>query len=285
MILSASRRTDIPAFYSDWFFNRIRAGYLQVVNPYNKNQIRTIELLPDKVECIVFWTKDPANFLSRLNLLKEYNYYFLFTVNSYPAQIEQNLRSAQEIISTFRQLSDLIGPQRVIWRYDPIIFCQGLDEDFHLRNFDYLAAELADHTEKCIISFIDYYQKTSRKMRKLLPEEISKFRKINLLGKLKEIASRSGIKIELCSEVADYAEIGIEKASCIDLNLINQLTGKKLKLPKDPNQRKSCNCVVSVDIGAYNTCKHNCLYCYACNSSTKIQSDYHNPDSPFLSNI
>ncbi|KQC09539.1 MAG: hypothetical protein APR54_12735 [Candidatus Cloacimonas sp. SDB] len=285
MILSASRRTDIPAFYSDWFFNRLKAGYLQVVNPYNKNQIRTIELSPDKVECIVFWTKDPADFISRLNLLQEYNYYFLFTVNSYPDQIEQNLRSSQQIIRTFRQLSALLSPERVIWRYDPIFFCQGIDEEFQLRNFDYLTGKLADYTEKCIISFIDYYQKTSRKMSRFLPEEISDCQKINFLKKLEKIASRSGIKIEICSEAADYAEIGIEKASCIDLNLINQLTGKKLKLPKDPNQRKSCNCVVSVDIGTYNTCKHNCLYCYASNNCKVINTVRQNPDSPFIGNI
>jgi hypothetical protein len=285
MILSASRRTDIPAFYSNWFFNRIQAGYLKVVNPFNKNQIRTIELSPDKVECIVFWTKDPANFINRLNLLQEYNYYFLFTVNSYPDQIEQILRSSQQIIRTFRQLSDLLSPERVIWRYDPIFFCNGIDEGFHLRNFDYLAGELADYTEKCIISFIDYYQKTIRKMSRLLPEEINDCQKINFLKQLEKIASRSGIKIEVCSEAVDYTEIGIEKASCIDLNLINQLTGKKLKLPKDPNQRKSCNCVVSVDIGTYNTCKHNCLYCYACHNSKAIKIGHHNSDSPFLCNI
>jgi hypothetical protein len=284
MIISASRRTDIPAFYGKWFYNRIRAGYLETRNPHNSRQIKTIDLSPDKIDCLVFWTKDPLPFMKGLSLIKNYSYYFLFTLNAYPTSIERFLKPTADLLGTFRQLSELLGPERVIWRYDPILFCRGIDLDFHLKNFSFLAVKLSGYTTKCIFSFLDHYKKTVRQMRKfgLTEPEISVKRE--LLKKLREIASINKIVMTACAEPEDYSDLEIGKASCIDPALIEILGGRSLKKAPDPYQRQYCGCCCSVDIGAYNSCKHGCLYCYANNDVQKSWDYYrkHDPEAVYL---
>ena len=159
-IISVSRRTDIPAFYENWFFRNLKQGYVFVKNPYNSYQIKKISLKKEDVLCFVFWTKNPFPMFAKLDLLNEYNYYFLFTLNPYGNDIETNVPDKNRLIEIFRTLSEKIGKKRVIWRYDPILLSEKYDLEFHYRQFEFFVEKLHCHTEKCIISFIDFYKKT-----------------------------------------------------------------------------------------------------------------------------
>lgn len=284
MIISCSRRTDIPAFYSDWFFNRILEGYVLVRNPMNAKQLRNVSLLPPDVDCIVFWTKDPAPMLDRLHLLKDYNYYFLFTLTPYDKDIEPNLPPKTKIIDTFLRLSDKIGKKRIIWRYDPILLSTNINIDYHMDHFHDLARRLSGHTEKCIISFLDMYRHLQDKSVGLSIRPPDEIEMRTLAEKIAAIANANNIKVETCAEEAELDDLGIEYGKCIDDRLISELIGTKLNIEKDKYQRELCRCVASVDIGEYNTCKHGCRYCYANVSQKKLEKNLsqHYSQSPLL---
>jgi hypothetical protein len=158
MIISCSRRTDVPAFYSDWFFNRLSEGYVLVLNPMNARQVRNVSLALPDVDCIVFWTKNPAPMLDRLHLLKDYPKYFQFTLTPYDRDVEPNLPPKSELIDTLLRLSDKIGKKRIIWRYDPVLLTDKISIDYHVDHFGDLAKRLSGYTERCVISFIDMYR-------------------------------------------------------------------------------------------------------------------------------
>ncbi|HHW00016.1 MAG TPA: DUF1848 domain-containing protein [Clostridiaceae bacterium] len=284
MILSVSRRTDIPAFYSEWFYKRIEDEYVLVRNPMNSKQVSRILLTPELIDCIVFWTKNPRNLMKGLDKLKDYNYYFQFTLTSYDKTVEVNVPEKKELINTFIELSREIGREKVIWRYDPILLTSRFDKEYHYKWYRYLAEKLHPYTQKCIISFVDLYSKTERNTKSLgiIPFTVESMREI--AEKFSSIARQYGIQLETCSEAMDFSEFGIRHSNCIDDELISKIVGKKLFIGKDPNQREICGCVKSIDIGAYNTCKHNCLYCYANYSRSIVEKNclQHNPDSPLL---
>jgi hypothetical protein len=284
MIISCSRRTDIPAFYSDWFFNRIREEYVLVRNPLNPGQVRRVSLAPVDIDCIVFWTKDPAPMMDRLQLLKDYNFYFQFTLTPYGKDIESHLPPKAEIMDIFLKLSDKIGKKRIIWRYDPILLSASINIDYHVDRFHKLVKRLSGNTDKCIISFIDMYRHIQSRMvdRSVRSPDESEMRV--LAEKIAQIASAHNIKIETCAEQAELADLGVQHCKCIDDCLISELAGTKLNIGKDKYQRELCGCVASVDIGEYNTCRHLCCYCYANVSQKKIENNYalHNSESPLL---
>jgi len=263
MIISASRRTDIPDFYSDWFFKRIEEGYVLVRNPFNFHQVSKVSLKRDTVDGIVFWTKNPEKMISRLYLIEDYAYYFLFTLNPYDKRIEKNLPEKSYIIEVFKKLSSKIGKDRIIWRYDPVILTHEFDIEYHVKSFRDIAAKLHSYTSKCIISFITLYPKVYKNLKKIGVYEIDKQQKIEIVSKFYEIARKYSIKLEICAEQIDLSSYGVMPARCVDKNLMEKLLGKKLNIGKDKNQRKFCGCDESVDIGAYDTCLHGCIYCYA----------------------
>jgi hypothetical protein len=273
MIISCSRRTDIPAFYSDWFFNRLREGFVLVRNPMNPKQVRQVSLAPPDVDCIVFWTKDPVPMLDRLHLLQDYNYYFQFTLTPYDKDIELNLPPKIEIIDTFIRLSDKIGRKRIVWRYDPILLSASISIDYHMDHFYDLARRLSGHTEKCIISFIDIYRHLQSRMPDLSVRSPDESEMCALAKIIAEIAASNKMKLETCAEKIDLADLGIEHGRCIDDRLIAELTGVNRNTTKDKYQRELCGCVTSVDIGEYNTCGHSCCYCYANVSQKKIEKN------------
>ena len=191
MILSVSRRTDIPNYYSDWFVNRIKEGFLYVRNPMNAHQISKIDLSPDVVDCIVFWTKNPANMLEKLEYLKDYIYYFQFTLTGYGKDIEPNLPDKRkELIPTFRTLSKKIGKEKVIWRYDPILIRKRYTMDYHLKAFEEIANSLADYTERVVISFVDLYTKTQRNTKKLDIRQMTSDEMSSMAAQMAQIASK-----------------------------------------------------------------------------------------------
>lgn len=282
MILSVSKRTDIPAFYSDWFFNRIKEGYVLVRNPFNFNQISKVDISPDVVDCIVFWTKDAAPMINRLELLKEYKYYFQFTITPYDESIEKNARPKKDILLTFKRLSEKIGKDKVIWRYDPIFISDRYTIDYHVRLFKRMCEILSDYTEKCVISFIDEYKKNSS-MKKYIripnDEEMDEFAR-----RFSEIAKQFGIKLQTCAEKIDLDKYGIEHGACIDKNMIESVIGYKIKDSNKKKERSFCGCYQSIDIGQYDSCVHDCVYCYATRSIDLAVNNFksHNSESPIL---
>ena len=285
MIISASRRTDIPTYYSEWFFNRLHEGYVLVRNPMNIHQVSKITLNPDVVDGIVFWTKNPTPMLDKLDQLNDYTYYFQFTLNAYGRDVETGVPSKNNvIIPAFQKLSDKIGPERVIWRYDPIFISKIYTIDYHLHYFEQLAKRLSPYTKKCTISFLDFYRNAQKNIAGLNIEPFTPEIQERIAENLAAIARSYGLKIDTCAEGIDLQKYGIDHARCIDDRLFSRLLNCPLKAGKDKNQRLDCNCIESLDIGAYNTCRNGCKYCYAnfSQKSVAANSEKHNPQSSLL---
>ena len=283
MILSVSRRTDIPAFYGEWFINRLREGFVCVRNPFNYHNISKIVLSPSNVDCLVFWTKDARQFIDKLDTVDElgYKYYFQYTITPYGAEIESNVPVKNIIVDNFKKLSDRIGREKVIWRYDPILYSQGIGLDYHIENFQRLCSALKGYTNSVIISFLDDYSKMGKRSGNIKKLDFAQM--IEVSKSLADIASSAGLTIKTCAEELVNTN-NIEKASCIDKKLIENIIGSGLNVKKDKNQRHECMCFESIDIGEYDTCKHFCSYCYANGSEKKIinKCNGHNPNSPLL---
>ncbi|MFH1087433.1 MAG: DUF1848 domain-containing protein, partial [Chloroflexota bacterium] len=290
MIISASRRTDIPAFYHKWFMNRIRAGWCAVPNPVNLHSIPPVELNPSAVEAIVFWSKNPAPMMPNLPELDErgYRYYFQFTLNAYPAVIEPNLPPLSTRISTFQELSERISAPRVIWRYDPLMISGITPVDFHTDQFSLLCQELRHSTRRVVVSVLDVYASVERKLAALEREGLGIERESNsinrLMTDLAKIAKSHGLEICSCAEQQDFTAMGVPPGQCIDANLINSLWSLRVTYRKDPGQRPACLCAVGKDIGVNDTCLHGCAYCYSTKSYSVAERRFreHDPDSPLL---
>ena len=286
MIISASRRTDISAYYGEWFINRVKAGYVLVRNPRNPRQVSKINLSPDIVSGIVFWTKNPTNMMKFLPELANYTYYFQFTLTPYGRDIEPNLPSkSDELLQTFKQLSTVIGSNRVIWRYDPILINEKYTSAYHFHAFETFAQELCGSTKKVIISFINtHYRNVRRNINALGLKDFENEQKLEFIRKLAAIAGCYGLVVEYCSGVLDLQHLGVRSARCIDYQLFSELLGCEITANKDKNQRPECGCMPSVDIGVYNTCLHGCKYCYANYNQGIVAKNYemYNPRSPLL---
>jgi hypothetical protein len=254
MILSVSRRMDIPAFYSEWFINRVKEGYVYVPNPLNRKQVSKIIINPEVIDCIVFWTKDPSPMMSKLSKLKAYKYYFQFTLNAYEEDIEKNTRRKSEIINTFRELSSIIGSNKVIWRYDPILLNDHYNKNYHYYWFERLCRELKGYTTKCVISFIDFYSKTEMNARGLNLLEITSEDMYEMSERLVAIGKDYNISIEACQESVDLSKVGVKSSKCIDEKLIEEIIGSKINSIKDDTQSIECGCIKSIDICENNNC-------------------------------
>ena len=285
MILSVSRRTDIPAFYSEWFMNRIREGFAAVRNPMNYHQVSRVSLAPNVIDCIVFWTKNGEPLLPYLDEIAErYPFYFQYTLNAYRTDVEPGLPPLEKRIGTLRAVSEKIGKNRVIWRYDPVLMTDQYTVEWHAERFAYIADQLKEHVCECVFSFIDLYDKVRNNVKGLniqacSPEEIE-----HIASAFSRIAKEHGIRLRTCAEAVDLEKYGIEHGCCVDGRLISEITGWNLAAQKDPNQRQECGCLESIDIGQYNTCRHGCKYCYANFNAQSVLTLFqrHDPRSPFL---
>ncbi|MDR2442760.1 MAG: DUF1848 domain-containing protein [Deltaproteobacteria bacterium] len=279
MIISCSRRTDIPALYTDWLIERLRQGFVLTPDRFRPGRLYKIDLTRDKLECLILWTKNPIPILKKLDILSQYvqNFYFQYTVTSYETDYEKNLPCLDRRLSAFQDLSRKIGPERLIWRYDPIIIDTIYTLKWHEQKFSYLARELSKFTHKCVISFVDSY-------RHFKAPTISPDDQMSLALVLALKAKENGLKITACAEPIDFTRAGVHPASCVDRNLIEQLTKKTIPGKKDPGQRRECRCVESRDIGVYNSCIQGCVYCYATTNRARAQANYlsHDPFSPTL---
>lgn len=290
-VISASRRTDIPAFYPTWFINRLRAGYAMVRNPFNPNQLSTVTLRPEHVACIVFWTRDPKPLMPFLDEIdaRGFSYYFQYTITGYGKKLEPGVPSLDCQIRTFRQLSEKIGPEKVIWRFDPIILSSMESPDEVVSRFEHIAQQVSGTTNKCIFSFADLYGKSEKSLKLSNPghdfyrsEDVPEMA-IQVAQQISEIAARFDLSLETCSEDSNYESMGISSAKCVDPELIEKLFRLKLE-GKDSGQRKACGCISSRDIGEYDLCRHRCLYCYACDKPGTIpkKCSDHDPSSAII---
>lgn len=303
MIVSASRRCDIPAYAMDWFMNRVAAGYCLVRNPFNAGILRRVSLLSEDLDCVVFWTRDPRPLLPRIPELKQRGipFYVQMTITGYPRSIEPGAPAREEAIAAFASLSERIGPRRLIWRYDPIFVAaasgEPLDSSFHRDSFEFIAKALEGKTWRVIVSLLDEYRGTRKRLeaaglRGIVFGSSSKMdasaresskdetqgllfgeaKRLfppepypELLADMARIAKNHGLAIQACAEPFELSGLGIEGGPCVDLKLIEEIRGRKIEgaAARDKGQRGACRCAPSVDIGAYGACRAACAYCYA----------------------
>lgn len=292
-IISVSRRTDIPAFYSEWFINRVRAGYCTVPNPFNANQVSRVSLAPSDVTAFVFWTRNPKPLMKYLPELDQmgFHYYFQYTIIGYPASIDPKSPTIDAAVSTFQELSNLIGKEKVIWRYDPILLSNVTPFEWHSERVSLLVEKLQGFTDTLVISFIDPYRKTIIRMEeetgegfRLAPDAFEPHAYNGLAELISTRARTAGMRVQSCAEELDLGRFGITHGRCIDGELIADITGTAVSPRKDPSQRKQCGCVVSKDVGMNNTCLFGCKYCYATSSVAAALANHkkHDPASPSL---
>lgn len=284
MIVSASRRTDLPAAHADWLVNRFREGFVLVRNPMNPRQVSRVSLAKEDVDGIVFWTKNPEPLMGQLDVFDGIPYYFQYTLTGYGRDAEANLPGHGERIQTFLRLSEKIGSERVLWRYDPILLSGRYSPDWHIEAFRGLAERLRGATQRVTISFVDTYPKNRARLESLGSEFISEETMRVMAKEISAIARTNGMQTVSCAETIDLSDCGVAHGCCIDADLLSRIGGVPLKPAKDPNQRPACGCAPSVDIGAYNTCPNGCLYCYANYSPAFLKSNLaqRNDSSPIL---
>ncbi|MDO3378571.1 DUF1848 domain-containing protein [Geoalkalibacter halelectricus] len=288
-IISASRRTDIPAFYTPWLLERLRAGHVEVPNPFNPHQVRRVDLRPQAVAGIVFWSKDPRPLLPHVADLDRRGYTSLFhiTLTALPAPLEPRVPPPEEILAAVEELADKIGPQRLIWRFDPIVLSSLTPEERIISAFASLAEALQGKVRHCVISFARYYRQVQARLRRAPalevfdPDRHDAAEALKRLGPLAAALAREGARRDLevvsCAEPLDLSPFGVRPAACIDAALLGELFGVDLPRRKDGGQRLACRCSKSIDIGIYGTCRHGCLYCYARGDSALTRGLHHDP--------
>lgn len=282
MIINTGQRTDIPAFYAPWFANRLREGFVCVRNPYNPQQVSRYRLDPSVVDVIGFCTKNPEPMFPYMDLLRDYGQYWFVTITPYGRDIEPNVPDKHHLLDVFRRLSDTVGVNAIGWRYDPIFLSERYTADYHLRAFEQIASALDGYTKTAVISFIDLYPKVRRNFPEV--REVPGEARLTLGKEMIRLAQAHGMVLKPCAEGDDLAAYGADCGGCMRISDYEYAIGKRLVVPKRKGARAQCACYLACDIGAYNTCKHLCKYCYANAEVSNVlsQSRLHDPNSPFL---
>ncbi len=289
-VISASRRTDIPAFYAPWLLRRLEAGHVRVPNPFNPRQISTVDLRPEKVAAVVFWTKDPRPLLPHLRNMERRGYRFIFhvTITGLPPALEPGVPAGREIAEAVAALCGVIGPQRIVWRFDPIVLSTLTPDDRLVHTFDALAKSLQGKIRRVAVSFARYYRQVHPRLRRSAAgaafvdlDRLDPARRIERIAGVTEgicaAAAAHGIEVVSCAETLELSPFGVRAAPCIDAAHLGTLFGLDLSPRKDPGQRAECGCMRSIDIGIYGTCRHRCLYCYARADAALVRGERHDP--------
>lgn len=282
MIIQTGLRTDIPAFFSRWFANRLKAGFVCVRNPYHISAVTRYRLSPDVVDAIGFCTKNPAPMLPYMALLQPYGQFWYVTITPYGADIEPRVPPKDQVVESFRQLSGLVGVDCIGWRYDPILLSERYTLERHVVDFERLADQLCGYTKTCVISFIDLYAKVKRNF----PEarEVGRAEQAALAQAFVSIGRQHGMTVKACGEGRWLADYGIDCEGCMTLATYEAAIRCRLNAPAHRSSRSECACYLSCDIGAYDSCGHLCRYCYANANADAVRRNMrlHDPDSPFL---
>ena len=283
MILNTGNRTDIPAYYSEWFYNRIREGYVLTRNPYNPNLVMRYRLHPDVVDCISFCTKNPEPMLGRMKEIGDFGQMWHVTITPYGKDIESGVPDKEKVMESFKRLSGIVGLNGISWRYDPIFITDTYSLDFHVQSFEKMAKNLSGYTDNCVISFIDLYAKTKRNFSGV--REVSRQDRITLAKEFVKIGKQYKIEIRSCCEGTELAEYGVNVSGCMTKPVIERAIGTSLDMAKPQKPaREGCDCLLGNDIGMYNTCGHGCLYCYANYDKKTVEQNMrqHDTKSPIL---
>ena len=282
MIINTGQRTDIPAFYSEWFVNRLKAGFVLARNPYNPQRITRYRLTPDVVDVIGFCTKNPAPMLPHMELLRPFGQYWYVTITPYGRDIEPHVPNKLRVLDSFKRLSEIVGVNSVGWRYDPILISEEWPVERHIKAFEYMARALQGYTETAVISFIDLYEKTKRNFPEA--KTVSLEDRMTLGKAMAEICGRCGMTLRPCAEGNELAPFGADCSGCMTAAMYEQAIGQRLKIPSRAPARKACACYLGGDIGAYNSCGHLCRYCYANYDAEVVRANMkaHDPQSPLL---
>ncbi|MCR5461709.1 MAG: DUF1848 domain-containing protein [bacterium] len=283
MIINTGQRTDIPAFYSKWFMNRIKEGYVLVRNPYYPNLVTKFILDPSVVDVIGFCSKNPNPMLRYLDDLKDYNLFWHVTITTYGNDIEPNVPSIDSVINDFIYLSNRLGKNSVVWRYTPIIVDEKYSVDKHIETFRYIASKLYNYTNTVIFGFLDLYDKLVTNKPEL--KDASDNDKIKLSQELLKICKEYNLSLRLCSKEKWLKDYGIDVNGCMRIEDYEAAINKNLIIKDKMEARKGyCSCYLSNDIGAYNSCLHLCKYCYANGKDETIikNNSLHDPNSAFL---
>lgn len=282
MILNTGSRTDIPAYYSDWFYNRIKAGYVLSRNPYDPSRITRYLLNPEVIDVIVFCTKNPRPMLDRISLLADYDTFWFVTITPYGEDIEPYVPSKDQVIDSFRRLAELTGSRRMSWRYDPVLITDRYSIAYHIEQFGRMAEALSGYTDQCVVSFIDLYEKTKRNFWGI--RAVTSTEQETLISSFSHIAKENGLQIHLCCENARLVRDNVDADGCLSKAVLERALSCKLDVPRKKAARNECSCLLGADIGAYNTCGHGCLYCYANYDRETVARNrkMHNASSPLL---
>ena len=283
MIINTGARTDTVQYFTPWLLNRLREGFALSRNPLFPNKVTRYDLSPDKVDCLVFCSKNYRPILPYLRWITgKYNTYFFYTITAYDKDIEPGVPSIDESIKTLIELSGIVGKKRVAWRYDPVLLTADYTIERHEATFSYMAKRLSPYIDRCIFSFVEMYKKLEVNLRELIPlteEDIA-----SLAGILGRISRENGIRIQICGTDSDFSMYGILPSGCIREDIIENANGIELRRIGRHGMRNGCHCIESRDIGAYDSCLNGCKYCYANKSPEKAIENYrlHDPESPML---
>lgn len=283
MIINTGGRTDTVQYYTDWLLNRFSEGYVLARNPLFPNKVNRYELTPDKVDCVVFCSKNYKPILPRLHEITDrFHTYFHYTITAYGKDIEPGVPSIEESMQTLIELSKLAGKQRVAWRYDPVLLTEKYTVSCHIETFEKMANMLAPYIDRCIFSFVEMYKKLEINMPELIP--LSAQDMDELAQGLGSIAEKNGIYLQTCGTNGDYTRYGIHASGCMTLDILGKANDVLFKNLKHKGMRQGCHCIESRDIGAYDTCLNGCKYCYANKNPRKAYENYkyHDPVSPLL---
>jgi len=283
MIINTGARTDTVQYFTKWLLKRFEEGFVYVRNPLFPNKVARYELLPDKVDVVLFCSKNYVPILSCIDKITDrFNTYFYYTITAYDKDIEPNVPSIEESIETLIKLSKIVGKQRIAWRYDPVLLTEKYTVENHINTFSYMAQKLNPYIDRCIFSFVEMYKKLENNMPEIIL--LNESDKQNLVKNFGEIAGKYNMKIQTCGTKEDYSKFGIEKSGCAALKILGKANGIEFKNLKHKGMRQGCNCFESRDIGAYDTCLNGCKYCYANKNPKKAFENYkfHNPNSPIL---
>lgn len=282
MILNTGSRTDIPAYFSNWFYNRIQEKYVLVRNPYYPSQVTRYQLNPEVVDTLVFCTKNPEPMLARLRELQDFQSFWFVTITPYGKDIEPFVPDKEKVIESFQRLSEIIGRKHMSWRYDPIFISESYSVDYHIEAFSRMAEKLKGYTSQCVVSFIDLYEKTKRNFPSV--KAVMMKEQEDIIQAFSHIAGNNEIQIHLCCESTALQREYVDADGCMTKEVLENAIGSRLQVPKKKYARQECNCLLGSDIGTYNTCGHGCLYCYANydRKTVKENMKQHDERSPFL---
>lgn len=284
MIINTGGRTDTVQYYTDWLLRRFEEGYVLSRNPLFPNKVTRYELTPDKVDCVVFCSKNYAPILPRIHEITDrFAVYCHYTITAYGKEIEPGVPSVKESMETLKKLSSLVGKQRVAWRYDPVLLTADYTIERHLSAFERMARELSPYVDRCIFSFVEMYKKLETNMPEIiLMNDEDRIRLAKGMGK---IAAKYGLFLQTCGTNGDYSRFGIHSSGCMTLDILGSANGLVFRDLKHKGMRQGCHCMESRDIGAYDTCMNGCKYCYANQNPKKAFENYkdHDPySSPLL---